>query len=257
MEKFLLSVVMVLVILYGNGASAKVEKLYLPLLSNYYCPNQHLSLNFLSFGDSITGCFYDSYYGWADPPIFPDCGYERRVYDRLNQEYGFCPGKLAFFNYATGGETTSGGLDRFYDTIMHPEQDQHRLYPQTAAVTLPNLVIIMEGSNDLNQGVSDFLIEINLRSMVDLAQKAGKQVIIATLPPSFDPDPLERQQRIPAFNSRIPVIASDYNIPVADVYSRLYGHPEWMSEDGLHLSGAGFDQMADVFYQAIVDLLFP
>ncbi len=84
MKKFLLSVVMVLVILYGNGASAKVEKLYLPLLSNYYCPNQHLSLNFLSFGDSITGCFYDSYYGWADPPIFPDCGYERRVYDRLN-----------------------------------------------------------------------------------------------------------------------------------------------------------------------------
>ncbi len=140
---------------------------------------------------------------------------------------------------------------------MHPEQDQHRLYPQTAAVTLPNLVIIMEGSNDLNQGVSDFLIEINLRSMVDLAQKAGKQVIIATLPPTFDPDPLERQQRIPAFNSRIPVIASDYNIPVADVYSRLYDHPEWMSEDGLHLSGAGFDQMADVFYQAIVDLLFP
>jgi hypothetical protein len=30
-----------------------------------------------------------------------------------------------------------------------------------------------------------------------------------------------------------------------------------MDADGLHFNDAGFDQMADVFYQAIVDLMFP
>jgi lysophospholipase L1-like esterase len=245
-----------LCLLSANRTQAQNNGLYFPLIFKEYCANQNLTLNFLAYGDSITGCYYDSYYGWMDPPDFPACGYEKRVYDWLNQQYGFCPGKLAFFNYGWGGQTTKDGLLRFYDTIMNPALD--RLYPTGATVTTSNLIIIMEGTNDFNQGVDDITIYYNLREMVSLAKIANKQVIIATIPPNYSTIYIDSQNRIPDFNNfYIRSIAGEYNIPVADVYSRLAGHPDWMADDGLHPNGAGFDQMADEFYQTIVDLLFP
>jgi lysophospholipase L1-like esterase len=249
-------------LLSANRTQAQSYSHYFPLIFKEYCANQNLTLNFLAYGDSITGCYYDSYYGWHDDPNYPEefpgCGYERRVYDRLKQQYGFCPGKLAFFNYGVGGQTTRDGWLHFYDTITNPTQDLHRLYPADATVTSSNLILIMEGTNDMNQGVDDITIGSNLDNMVSQAIQAGKRVIIATIPPNFSPYYIESQNRIPDFNNiYIGGIASFYNIPVADVYSRLADHPDWMADDGLHPNGAGFDQMADVFYQAIVDLMFP
>jgi lysophospholipase L1-like esterase len=239
-------------LLSGNTLQAQPHALYLPVTLNDYCTNQHLALNFLAFGDSITGCYYDSYV-----PGFPYCGYEKRVYDRLNQQFGFCRNALAFYNKSEGGETTTDGLARFAATIATPTQGWIRLYPETATKTVPDLVIIMEGTNDLNPGfgTAPDIIESNLRQMVAIARQQGKQVILATIPPAVGPEE-ERGQGIAAFNPRIFGIGLDYGIPIADVFNRLYGHPEWMTDDGLHFNDAGFDQMADVFYQAIIDLLF-
>jgi lysophospholipase L1-like esterase len=243
-----LTLTLVLVGLSASRLSAAgVPRNYLPVVLKNYG-----SLNFLAFGDSITGCYFDSLVG-----DFPYCGYERRVYNRLRMEFGCCAGQFAFYNKSEGGETTADGLARFSATITSPglPPEKARLYPATSKNTVPDLVIIMEGTNDLNQGVDDLTIESNLSAMVGLARQAGKQVILATIPPTFDPDPGERQHRISQFNPRIFEIAAYYRIPVADVYGRFAGHPEWMSSDGLHPNDAGFDQMADVFFQAIVDLL--
>ncbi|MBI5582480.1 MAG: SGNH/GDSL hydrolase family protein [Deltaproteobacteria bacterium] len=237
--------------LYGNGPPAEAQGLFLPSVFNAYCPNPQLSFNFLAFGDSITGCYYDSYY-LTD---FPNCGYEKRIYDRLQQEFGYCQDKLAFFNKSEGGETTSGGLLRFYDTITFPTRNNPRLYPTTATATVPDLVIIMEGTNDMNVGIPDVTIAENLRTMIDIAFGQGKQVILATIPPAFGADEVERQARIQQFNPTIFQIGLEKGIPIADVYGRLAGHPEWAAADGLHFNDAGFDQMADVFYQVLVPLL--
>ena len=240
-------------LLSGNRLPAQAYEFYFPLVFNDYCDNQHLKLNFLAFGDSITGCYYDSY----EPLYFPYCGYEKRVYDRLFQQFGYCQDKLAFYNKSEGGETTPVGLARFYDTITYPTQGWTRLYPETATVTVPDLVIIMEGTNDMNVGIAHEIVESNLSQMVAIAQQQGKQVILATIPPAVGPNEAEREQQIEAFNYRIFNIGAWYGIPIADVWSRLYGHPEWMDADGLHFNDAGFDQMADVFYQAVVGLMFP
>jgi len=248
---FLSLLAFTLSLLSSHRLPAQSYELYFPLVSMDYCTNQHLQLNFLAFGDSITGCYYDSYY----QTDFPYCGYEKRVYDRLNQQFGFCPNALAFHNSSEGGEVTSGGLNRFLEAISNP--NLARMYPPAAINTIPDLIIIMEGTNDMNVGVAHDIVESNLRQMVDIARQQGKQVILATITPAYGPDEALRQQEIEAFYPRIFNIGQDYGIPVADVYSRLYGHPEWMDADGLHFNDAGFDQMADVFYQAIVDLMFP
>lgn len=204
--------------------------------------------SFLAFGDSITGCYFDT------STVVPYCGYPRRVYERLNSQFGGGAGNFAFYNRGWGGEDTTDGWARFPEQALY-SPDPGRLYPPEAANAAPDIVIIMEGTNDLNNGVADLIIENNLRSMVSLAQQSGKRVIIATLPPSFDPDPIERQQRIPDFNPRIFSIASDYQIPVADVYSRLAGQRWLMTDDGLHPNEGGFDAMAEVFYQAVAGLV--
>jgi lysophospholipase L1-like esterase len=201
---------------------------------------------FLAFGDSITLGYGDSFF----PDAFPNCGYPRRVYERLGGG-----GNFAFYNSGVGGEGTWSGLSRFPDAISNPGAD--RLYPPYTVNTAPDLVIIMEGTNELYCDLYSLDgIEYNLRAMVSIAQQTGERVIIATIPPSFDPDPQNRQQCIPQFNPRIWQIGFDYGIPVADVYGRLYGHPEWMNDDGLHPNDIGYDQMADVFYQAVLDLMF-
>jgi lysophospholipase L1-like esterase len=236
-----------------NGLAA--ENLFFPVIYNNYCPNQHLFLNFLAFGDSITGCYYDDYYGWIDgTPEFPGCGYERRVYDWLNAYLGFCPGKLAYYNYGWGGENTSAGLARFLSTITNPAADLHRLYPAGATVTAADLVIIMEGTNDINQGVDPFLIEANLSNMISQAKQAGKKVIIATIPPSFSTVYPQGQQSY--LKDRIFELGLVHQVPVADVYSSLAGHPEYMDNvynDGLHPNAAGFDQIATVMYWTILN----
>ena len=241
-------------LLSGNRLPAQAYEFYFPLVFNDYCANQHLKLNFLAFGDSITGCYYDSY----EPLYFPYCGYEKRVYDRLNRDYGFCQNALAFHNSSEGGEITEGGLNRFLEAISNP--NPARMYPPAAANTIPDLVIIMEGTNDMNFGtelIPDIVVESNLRTMIAIALGQGKKVILATIPPASGPDEVERQQRIDQFNPVIHQIGFDMGIPIADVWSRLYNHPEWMAADGLHFNDAGFDQMADVFYQALVGLMFP
>jgi len=255
MKIFFWLTVLMAILGFMPGNRVEAQKTYLPVIYNNYCPNQHLSLNFLAFGDSITGCYYDDYYGWNDypgSPEFPGCGYERRVYDWLNAYFGFCPGKLAYYNYGWGGENTSAGLDRFLSTITNPEADLHRLYPAGATVTTADLVIIMEGTNDINQGVDPFIIEANLSNMISQAKQAGKKVIIATIPPSFSTVYPQGPQAI--LQARIFELGLVHQVPVADVYSSLVDHPEYMSADGLHPNATGFEVMATVFYGTILSI---
>jgi len=44
---------------------------YMPLIYNNYCSNQHLSLNFLAFGDSITAVITTIIMGGSMAPRIP------------------------------------------------------------------------------------------------------------------------------------------------------------------------------------------
>jgi len=246
----------------------KPFNLYLPLIFKADCIP--FDLVFLSFGDSITQGYMDS-----NLCRYPACGYPIRLYERLvsgsNKRFGF-------YNVGIGGERTTGGLNRFLDTITNPQIydlcpcsscSGGNFYPEFCHSIQSEVVIIMEGMNDLGdwaaKGAPSFdIIEDNLRTMVFTAQQYGKQVIIATINPvvPLNDHRSQQAQGVDAFNLRIWQIVHDFQIPVADIYSAFLNYPDWennlisteLSEDGIHPNDLGFEVMADVFYQTILSL---
>jgi lysophospholipase L1-like esterase len=273
MKKYCLVFVLFLLLspVLEQQAASQPSFLYFPLIFRDYCPP--LAMVFLAFGDSITQCFLDS-----NRCSYPQCGYPERLNERmisrLHQNYGY-------YNVGLGGERTSDGLSRFANTLTVPQNynlcplfcsscSGGNFYPPSCPLSQPDLVIIMEGVNDLGdwaaQGSPTFeVIEGNLRTMVLTALQNGRQVIIATLNPVV---PLNEHRALQAqgiadFNLRILQIANDFQIPVADIYSAFLNYPDWennlmsteFSGDGIHPNDLGFEVMAEVFYQTILSHL--
>jgi lysophospholipase L1-like esterase len=162
-------------------------------------------------------------------------------------------------------------LARFEETINnpglycvnpdHPDRPGDCLYPPKISNPILDLVVIMEGTNDLNAGTPYDLIEANLRTMVQIAHQQGLKAIIATISPVTGANRELTAQRIAEFNPRIWQIGNDYQIPVADIYTAFLNYPNWenilISEDGLHPNDQGFEIMAEAFYPTILSHMSP
>ncbi len=87
-----------------------------------------------------------------------------------------------------------------------------------------DVVLLMEGSNDLGDGFASAAIA-SLRSMVRDAKSRGVKPFIATIPPmdgsSCCPRRGSAAPLVPGFNDQIRGIASDEGIPLVDVYAAL------------------------------------
>ncbi len=244
-----------LFLIFENSTTAQEHRLYLPLIFQDYCGED---LVFSAFGDSITSCYFDS-----KMENFPSCGYPQRLYNRLTSQF---KKNYAFFNNGIGGEITSKGLVRFEETINypkqycvnpdHPDRSGDCLYSPNLSNPILDLIIIMEGTDDLDQGTSYDLIEENIRAMVQIARQHGLKVIITTISPVTGANRELDAQRIAEFNPRIWQIGYDYQIPVADIYTAFLNFPNWenilITEDGLHPNDQGFEVMAEAFFQTIL-----
>ncbi len=191
-------------------------------------------LVFMAFGDSIT-------YGSGSSSNGPNTGYPKLLETKLRQSYD---GYFLSINKGIPGEDTYEGFDRFAETL---------------ATTNPNLVLLMEGTNDHNSGYDFDEIEENLRNMVKIALNRNIPVIIATIPPVITnayQDRSEQMARIMAFNPRIYNIAADLHIPVAPVFEDITSVPGWESRlmeqlSANHPNDAGYRVVRDAFYPII------
>lgn len=117
------------------------------------------------------------------------------------------------------------------------------------------LVILLEGVNDINSGVTPSDTAAALRSMVQASKAAGKAVLLSTLLPDVDngwgPDPALVQ----ALNVEIASVAASESVPLVDLYSEfLAADPSLttlLSVDGLHPTSAGYQFMANTIYSAV------
>jgi lysophospholipase L1-like esterase len=235
---FLLFATVFSLLLPIGPAGALTHIFHFPLVFRDYCPKD---LVFLAFGDSITE-------GWQleKPSDFPYSGYPFAL---LNQIKGTFPLRrnFDFINQGVGGEDTYEGLARFENVIIFP-------YPKT-----PDLILIMEGTNDHLSG-HFLVIDANLRAMVDIALRHGKKVIIATNPPvwNWPGDGVDRtlqRENIESFVPWIYKIASDYGIPLADVFNHFVGTRDWeqaLMSTGNHPNNLGYALIAQVFYDQIM-----
>jgi lysophospholipase L1-like esterase len=167
-----------IVLILGGGPAEAGKSLYLPLILKNKCTD----FTFLAFGDSIT-----TGYGSGIPPndwySIPHSGYVGRLYDNLHSLY---PRQdISFYNMGKGGETTDSGLVRFGPTISQLAcyTASGCIYPVGHAEFFPTLILIMEGTNDLNISNPFDMIDRDLRAMVSTALLYDYEVMIATIPP--------------------------------------------------------------------------
>lgn len=191
-------------------------------------------LVFLAFGDSIT-------YGSATASNGPETAYPKLLENKLRENYA---GFFMSINAGNPGETTEEGLERYLFWL-----DTNK----------PDLVLLMEGTNDAFFNIPYDQTEDNLRYMVQMALARGMQVVIATIPPVISNSYRDRsaqQARIAGFNPRIYRIAADYNIAVAPVFEAITAVPNWQNTlmdqpSANHPNDAGHAVIRDTFYAPV------
>jgi lysophospholipase L1-like esterase len=125
-----------------------------------------------------------------------------------------------------------------------------------------DLITIWLGVNDIVAKVPTNSYASDLNALLSRlrANSPHARIAIANIPdltllPFFaqaDPQVLTRQ--IQAYNTVIASAAQQYQAILVDLTQQNYNlrtHPEYIYSDGLHLTDTGYQQLANVFYQAL------
>jgi lysophospholipase L1-like esterase len=181
------------------------------------------SANITAFGDSITVGL-----GSATG------GYPPKLASLLNGNGK--PSSVA--SYGKSGEKTSEGVSRF-DSVL--------------AAFPANIILIMEGTNDVRGGLSVETSRYNLQAMITKAKAAGVTPVIATLTPSNRDGSTTLIPQV--WNPMITALAGSNGINLSDQYGGIL--PAWGSAnaDGLHPNDYGYQIVADTWYGTIASMI--
>jgi lysophospholipase L1-like esterase len=194
----------------------------------------------LAFGDSITE-------GSISPPAQPTTlevdpvnNYPALLQAALTERY--TSQTITVINGGVGGESVvATGEDRLERLVL-----EHR----------PDVVIVLEGVNDLNQGRTVDSISDALRRGVERARRDGVPLIlVSTLLPGVEgrlkpPNP----DRVDALNDEIRFWTPLEGAHLVDSYSAFEPMKELLiGVDGLHPTVEGYRRLAEVVFQAIRD----
>jgi lysophospholipase L1-like esterase len=212
---------------------------------NVLAPPKILFTRFAAFGDSITWgedgrvplSTSDAQRGWH--PAFqvpPSQTYPGALETDLRSRYTTQSPTVT--NSGARGERASTSV-----ALTHFSQ---------VMATRPEVVLIMEGSNDVsdrNARVATAAIA-NLHTMLVTARNQGVRPYLATIPPMLPSQPA--WTLVPEFNARIRTLAESDGVPLVDVYGELNTAPDqYLGFDGLHPNVNGYAKIADTFFQAI------
>jgi lysophospholipase L1-like esterase len=144
-------------------------------------------------------------------------------------------------NDGRGGETTGQALN--------PSSDfPGGRYAMSLAANHPEVLLLMQGTDDLETGSDPDTPAHNLREMVRMARGQGIRVLIATLPP-LGPTHVG-YPNVPITNEFIRGMAGEEGATLVDVYAALNGGP-YLSSEGLHLTPEGYQKTAATFFDVI------
>ncbi|MEO8071427.1 MAG: SGNH/GDSL hydrolase family protein [Acidobacteriota bacterium] len=117
---------------------------------------------------------------------------------------------------------------------------------------VPQVVLLMEGANDLAANVSPKDLARGLADMVSFARSNGATVFLATIAPQHPPKGTGGPT-VDAANSLIRAMAAP-GVNVVDVFAGLGGEPAnnlLIGADGIHLTPAGYQEVGQQFFAAI------
>ena len=143
-------------------------------------------------------------------------------------------------NLGISGDTTTGGLGRMESVLaMHPA-----------------IVVLELGGNDGLRGVPISSTKANLQQMIEGAQNAGAQVLLAgmTLPPNYGPD------YIAAFEKIYRDLSAKYHLRLVpflmeDIRAQITSKPGLMQRDGIHPTAEGHAIIAETVFRYLRPML--
>ncbi len=195
-------------------------------------------IEILAFGDSITYGVGD---GTAPGEYVPDIassgsprGYPRRLSALL--------GVPVYNAGVPGEELCTDGVERFPNLVVNSSVD---------------VVIIKEGTNDMQRFVTTRTLSANLQKVINVARAEGKSVVLATLVPPTG-DRAQFGGFSAAYSSAIRGVATTNSLPLADIEQAIYQVcPELTTcslynlPEGLHPNTAGYDAMTETIAMAL------
>lgn len=136
---------------------------------------------------------------------------------------------LEVVNAGISGETTQGGIKRLEKVL-----DEHK----------PELMILMEGGNDILRNHNRISIKQNLSKMIQIAHSKNIAVILIGVP----------EKKL--FSSSAPLyaeLADEYNLVFdGEILSSLLRSTEYKS-DPIHLNNAGYQKFAERIQQLLTE----
>jgi lysophospholipase L1-like esterase len=164
--------------------------------------------------------------------------YPEGVQRRLTASY---PSQsLTVVNAGLGGERAANALSRFKAVL---------------ASTRPEVVLLMEGTNDLSSATGAGPAITGLDAMVMEALAQGRRVCLATIAPIRAGGLAHRDStaaRVPAFNDRVRALAAARRVVLVDVYNAMKDDMDTLiGIDDLHPTEQGIAVIADTFTVAL------
>ncbi len=134
--------------------------------------------------------------------------------------------------------------------------DTSRLRDLLRAGPVPDVLMLLEGTNEMYSQSPVLVSEIVpvLEEDIDLARSFGvKQILLATFPPARAG--LRGSNVLPFIvptNTDVRLLAARKSAVLVDLYAAMVGQePTLVGDDGLHLTVAGYQKMAQTFFGAI------
>jgi lysophospholipase L1-like esterase len=131
-------------------------------------------------------------------------------------------------NAGVSGETTSGGMRRL---------------PALLSEVSPDLVILMQGGNDILRSQSPQAIRDNLAAMIEMVRAAGAQVVLVGVPGRM------------LFNDSAAFydeLAEQFGIPLVDGELASLLRDNRYKSDPIHLNAEGYALLAGAIHEALV-----
>jgi acyl-CoA thioesterase I len=217
--------------------------------------------------------------------LFASCGVPFQASSPASQTHNGSNGQIVYVALGASDTFGIGTDDPYHDnwandlagwlgTRYHlvnlgiPAITLHRALTAELPVALdahPGLVTIWLAVNDIIAQVPVTSYKQDLNTMLTRLQVASPQARIAvanvpdlTLLPYFQNHPgVDMKQlsaQIQAYNAAIATVVGQHHAILVDLSQHAYDlqqHPEYVSQDGLHPTMAGYEQLALLFFQAL------
>ena len=205
---------------------------------------------FLAFGDSLTEGYLKGSNADRDSPTptaiisnfdpatpGPVTGYPYKLWTRLSARY--TTQTIAMYDGGVGGRQARADV-----------QDDRIGFLLPQLPVRPDVLILMEGVNDLNAGATIASTIAALQALVNEGLARGMRVLVSTLPPETPGGIGPGTSVVLAYNTALKnQIAS---ATIVDIYPAI--SQDMIGPDGLHLLEVGNQTLANVYFAKIVQL---